>query len=65
MNSSDDDLVLRIRRDLADSYDEEFELELEDHNVDALDSSTVDVGSEKVHLQRLNQFRNQRKIKEI
>ncbi|MEI6735027.1 MAG: hypothetical protein WCK94_13690, partial [Comamonadaceae bacterium] len=28
LNPNDDDLVERIRRDLADSYDEEFELEL-------------------------------------
>jgi len=57
VNSSDDDLVLRIRRDLADSYDEEFELELEDHNVDALDSSTLDVGSDDYKEQRRRYFR--------
>jgi polyphosphate kinase 2 len=36
MNTFDDDLVRRIHLDLADSYDEELELELEDRNVDAL-----------------------------
>lgn len=30
MGLEEDDLVRRIRRDLADSYDEELELELED-----------------------------------
>jgi len=40
----EDDLVRRIRRDLADSYDEELELELEDRNLDeiALDASDND-----------------------
>ncbi|KNZ33794.1 MAG: polyphosphate kinase [Methylibium sp. NZG] len=32
----DDDLVRRIQNDLTDSYDEEFELELEDRNLDAI-----------------------------
>ncbi|MES2945831.1 MAG: polyphosphate kinase 2 [Pseudomonadota bacterium] len=36
MNSSDEDLVRRIRNDLIDSYDEELEMELEDRNVDEL-----------------------------
>jgi polyphosphate kinase 2 len=57
LNSSDDDLVLRIRRDLADSYDEEFELELEDHNVDALESSALDTGSDAYREQRRRYFR--------
>ena len=39
MNTIDDDLVRRIERDLADSLDEELELELEDRNVDALAES--------------------------
>jgi hypothetical protein len=36
LNTNDDDLVERIRRDLADAYDEELELELEDRNLDDL-----------------------------
>jgi len=36
MSSSDEDLVQRIRRDLADSYDEELELEMEDRTLDEL-----------------------------
>ena len=32
MTAADDDLLQRIRRDLADSYDEEMELELKDRN---------------------------------
>ena len=35
MNALNDELVRRIQNDLEDSYDEEFELELEDRNVDA------------------------------
>jgi polyphosphate kinase 2 len=31
MNQTDDDLIRRIHRDLRDSYDEELELELDDH----------------------------------
>lgn len=45
MNPNDDELVQRIRRDLADSYDEEFELELEDRNLDELEDSGLDVES--------------------
>ena len=30
-----DELIRRLEEDLIDSYDEEFELELEDRNVDA------------------------------
>jgi polyphosphate kinase len=36
MKEIDDDLVRRIQNDLTDSYDEEFELELEDRNLDAI-----------------------------
>jgi polyphosphate kinase 2 len=38
LNPNVDELVQRIRRDLADSYDEEFELELEDRNLEELES---------------------------
>ena len=34
MNSSDEDLVRRMHRELIDSYDEELELELEDRSLD-------------------------------
>ena len=57
MNPGDDELVLRIRRDLADSYDEELELELEDHNVDALESSSLDPASDGYREQRRRYFR--------
>ena len=36
MNTLDDVLVRRIQNDLTDSYVEEFELELEDRNLDAI-----------------------------
>jgi hypothetical protein len=39
---TDDELIQRIRRDLADSYDEEFELDLEDRNLDDMAESAVD-----------------------
>ncbi len=53
----DDELVRRIRRDLADSYDEEFELELEDRNVDALAGSGIDTESSAYKEQRKRYFR--------
>ena len=57
MTSQDDDLVRRIRRDLADSYDEEFELELEDRNVDALAGTGIDTESGAYKEQRRSYFR--------
>ncbi len=36
MNSSNDELMRRIRNDLIDSYDEELEMELEDRSADEL-----------------------------
>ena len=36
MNSSDEELMRRIRHDLIDSYDEELEMELEDRTVEQL-----------------------------
>ncbi|WP_399281249.1 polyphosphate kinase 2 [Variovorax beijingensis] len=35
-----EDLMQRIARDLIDSYDEELELEIEDRNIDGLDSAS-------------------------
>ena len=32
---TDDEFILRVQRDVVDSYDEELELELEDRPVDA------------------------------
>lgn len=54
MDFNEGKLVQRIRRGLADSYDEEFELELEDCNLDAMTGSTLDTESE--------QYRNSRKL---
>ena len=56
MSSSDDDMVERIRRDLADSYDEELELELEDRNLDQLETSGVDTGSGQYKAERRQYF---------
>jgi len=39
--SDHDDLMARIARDLVDSYDEEIELELEDRNLDELETGQV------------------------
>ena len=57
MNSKDEDLVQRIRRDLADSYDEELELELEDRNLDTLEDSGFDVTSAQYKEDRRQYFR--------
>jgi len=47
-------LIERIRRDLADSNDEEFELELEDRNLDTAAGRAMDFESEE--------YRNSRKL---
>jgi len=57
LNSNDEALVQRIRRDLADSYDEEFELELEDRNLDTLEDSSLDVNSAQYKEDRRLYFR--------
>jgi polyphosphate kinase 2 len=57
LNSNDEALVQRIRRDLADSYDEEFELELEDRNLDTLEDSSLDVTSSQYKDDRRLYFR--------
>jgi polyphosphate kinase 2 len=57
LNSNDEALVQRIRRDLADSYDEELELELEDRNLDTLDDSALDVSSAQYKEDRRQYFR--------
>ena len=45
-------LAERIEDDLLDGYDEEFELELEDRNVDALSDSPEDAAQRRLELQR-------------
>ena len=57
MNTNDDELVQRIRRDLADSYDEELELELEDRKIDELNDSTLDTSSLEYKQSRRQYFR--------
>jgi polyphosphate kinase 2 len=57
LNSNDEALVQRIRRDLADSYDEELELELEDRNLDTLEDSALDVSSAQYKEDRRQYFR--------
>lgn len=54
MDLNEEKLVQRIRRDLADSNDEEFELELEDRNLDEMSEHALDVESEA--------YRNSRKL---
>ncbi len=56
MGSDDDDLVRRIRRDLADGYDEELELELEDRNLDPLDEAAIDIHDAEYKLARRQYF---------
>jgi polyphosphate kinase 2 (PPK2 family) len=57
--SPNEDLIARIRRDLMDNYDEEYEMELEDRNLDALtaDGDPKQSASEKTarrqHFQEL------------
>ena len=57
MAHDDDELVRRIRRDLADSYDEEFELELEDRNQDGMAESEVSTETEAYRASRKLYFR--------
>lgn len=57
MNSHDDELVQRIKRDLADSYDEELELELEDRNLDDLEGSSQETSSMQYKESRRRYFR--------
>ncbi len=57
MNPNDEALVQRIRRDLADSYDEELELELEDRHLDTLEDGTLDVSSAQYKEDRRQYFR--------
>ena len=55
MNSADHDLIRRIHLDLADSYDEELELELDDRN--ALDLAAENTPTEQDRADRRLYFR--------
>jgi len=57
MLSNDDDLIRRIRLDLADSYDEELELELEDRPLDGLSDSLAPNASDEERAERRRYFR--------
>jgi len=50
-------MIQRIRRDLADSFDEELELELEDRNLDELAESAIDIQSDQYRQDRRIYFR--------
>lgn len=50
-------LDVRIAQDVADSYDEEFELELEDRATDVMPGSGVDIGSAEFRESRRRYFR--------
>jgi len=53
---NDEELVRRIRRELADSYDEELELEIEDRTIEEL-AEGVDARSEQDKADRRSYFR--------
>jgi len=52
--SNDQELIRRIHADLADSYDEELELELDDRSVDAI--AGIDVDSSETHKEARRQY---------
>ncbi|KAF0811657.1 hypothetical protein IGB42_03815 [Andreprevotia sp. IGB-42] len=56
MNSNNEELVRRIHRDLADHYDEELELELEDSAIDTLFGHEVTDGLDEEQVQRRRYF---------
>jgi polyphosphate kinase 2 len=55
--STEQGLAVRIAQDVVDSYDEEFELELEDRATDAMPGSGVDTGSAEFRESRRRYFR--------
>jgi polyphosphate kinase 2 len=57
LNNNDKALALRIAQDLLDSYDEEFELELEDRVLDATSENATDLTSAEVKTSRRLYFR--------
>jgi len=57
LDYNDEKLIQRIRRDLADSYDEEFEMELEDRNLDEISGNGLDIESDQYRISRKRYFR--------
>jgi polyphosphate kinase len=57
LSLDDDEIVRRIRRDLTDSDDEEYERELEDRNLDQMSESPVDTESQAYRDSRKLYFR--------
>ena len=57
MTSNDNELVQHIRRDPADSWDEEFKLEQEDSNPDELFSRLIETSSVQHKESRQQHFR--------
>jgi len=57
LNPNEDELVQRIKRELADSYDEELELEMEDRTLDELADSSLDTTSGAYKESRRQYFR--------
>ncbi|MBK6854582.1 MAG: polyphosphate kinase 2 [Burkholderiales bacterium] len=57
MNALDDDLVRRLHNDLRDDFDEEWELELEDRNLDQLAPSDQLLPADQVKADRRTYFR--------
>ena len=57
MSSSEEEWVQRLRYDLTDSYDEELELELEDHRLDEAGSEGADTQSAQYKESRRLYFR--------
>jgi polyphosphate kinase 2 len=53
LKTSDTDLIRRIRADLADSYDEELELELDDRTVDDISGISNDPGDDYKESRRI------------
>lgn len=58
MTSNDDELLRRIRRDPADSWDEEFKLEQEDSNPDELFTMLIEALSVQYKESRHQHFRD-------
>ena len=57
--SDQDELMQRIARDLIDSYDEELELEIEDRNMDELESGqAADKAARRAYFKELFGGRN-------
>jgi len=57
LNSTDDEFLQHIKRDLADTYDEELELELEDQQLDDAEGCLLDTASAQYKNNRHLYFR--------